>query len=116
MNISYTKAGDYYIPDIVLSDTTKYHIGKYGRMHQEYLKENRPILYDDLILTEKLLPYLAEIDETCRRRLDIIIPEMARREGVDAELKRRSSLEWAARMNSIKSRAEETVLQELVYS
>ncbi|MCD8369700.1 MAG: TnpV protein [Clostridiales bacterium] len=116
MEITYTKHGDYYLPDIVLSDNTHYHIGKYGRMRRAFLKEHRPIIYSDLVLTEKLFPHLAEIDEACHQRLDIMIQAMAEREGVNAALKRADSMEWTRRMNNIKARAEEVILAELVYA
>ncbi|MCD8085553.1 MAG: TnpV protein [Clostridiales bacterium] len=116
MDITYTKCGDYYIPNIALSDATDYHIGKYGRMCRTFLEEHRPIQYNDLVLTEKLFPHLAEIDEVCRQRLEIMIPVMAEQEGVTAALKRTDQMEWVRRMNSIKARAEEVILAELVYS
>ena len=72
MELTYSKCGDYLIPDLVLSDTKEYHIGKYGRLRRAYLKEHRPILYTDLIITEKLFPHLEEIDTACRERLEII--------------------------------------------
>ena len=62
MELPYTQCGDYLIPDLVLSDTKKYHIGTYGRLRHAYLKEHRPILYTELIVTDKLLPNLEEID------------------------------------------------------
>lgn len=115
MEITYTKHGDYYIPDITLSDDTHYQIGKYGRMRKTFLREHKPILYSDLVLTEKLYFHLAEIDETCYRRLGIMIPAMAKREGVTPALKKEDSMEWTRRMNSIKARAEEIVMDELVF-
>ncbi|MCD7919813.1 MAG: TnpV protein [Clostridiales bacterium] len=116
MDIAYTKCGDYYIPNIALSDTTHYHIGKYGRMRRMFLMEHRPIQYSDLVLTEKLFPHLAEINEVCHQRLEVMIPAMAEQEGVTAALKRTNQMEWVRRMNSIKARAEEVILAELVYS
>ncbi|MCD8127676.1 MAG: TnpV protein [Clostridiales bacterium] len=116
MNITYTKCGDYYLPNIALSDTTHYHIGKYGRMRRTFLQEHRPIQYSDPVLTEKLFPHLAEIDEACRQRLEIMIPTTAEQEGVTAALKRADQMEWVRRMNSIKARAEEVILAELVYA
>ncbi len=115
MDITYTKSGDYYLPNIALSNTTHYHIGKYGWMRRVFLREHRPIQYSDLVLTEKLFPHLAEIDEACHQRLEIMIPAMAEQEGVTAALKRANQMEWVRRMNSIKSRAEEIILTELVY-
>lgn len=116
MDITYTKNGDYYLPNIVLSDTTHYHIGKYGQMRRAFLKEHRPIQYNDLILTEKLFPHLAEIDDACHQRLEVMIPAMAEREGVAAALKKADQIEWVRRMNSIKARAEEVILAELIYT
>ncbi|MCD8353183.1 MAG: TnpV protein [Clostridiales bacterium] len=116
MDITYTKSGDYYLPNIVLSNTTHYHIGKYGRMRRDFLKEHRPIQYSDLILTEKLFPHLAEIDDACHQRLAVMIPAMVEREGVAAALKKADQIEWVRRMNSIKARAEEVILAELIYT
>ena len=116
MELTYTKCGDYLIPDLVLLDTKEYHIGKYGRLRRAYLKEHRPILYTDLIVTEKLFPHLEEIDTTCRERLEIIETAMMRQEGVTEALKADDQMEWVRRRNSIHSRAEEIVLHELVYA
>ena len=77
MELTYTQCGDYLIPDLVLSDTKEYHIGKYGRMRRAYLKEHRTILYTDLVVTEKLFPHLEEIDTACRERLEIIEKAMS---------------------------------------
>ena len=87
MELTYTKCGDYLIPNLVLSDTKEYHIGKYGRLRRAYLKEHRPILYTDLIVTEKLFPHLEEIDIACRERLEIIEKSMMQQEGVTEALK-----------------------------
>ena len=87
MELTYTQCGDYLIPNLVLADTKEYHIGKYGRMRRAYLKEHRPILYTDLIVTEKLLPHLEEIDIACRERLEIIEKAMMQQEGVTEALK-----------------------------
>ena len=116
MELTYTQCGDYLIPDLVLSDTSEYHIGKYGRMRRVYLKDHRPALYSILLLTEKLFPHLAEIDAACKNRLAIIEAEMMRREGVTEALKAANQMKWVRRRNGILSRAEEIVLHELVYA
>ena len=116
MELTYTQCGDYLIPDLVLSDTREYHIGKYGRMRRIYLKEHRPAIYSTLLLTEKLFSHLSEIDAACKTRLDIIEIAMMRQEGVTEALKADNQMEWVRRMNSIHSRAEEIVLHELVYA
>jgi hypothetical protein len=115
MTIQYHKSGDYYLPNLVLEDTEVQPIGKYGRMRKRYLKEHRPALYSSLLLTGKLDQHLAEIDETCEERMELLSGQMARQEGVTEELKAADQMEWVRRMNSIRSRAEETVLSELVY-
>ena len=116
MEPTYTQRGDYLIPNLVLSDTKEYPIGKYGRMRRIYLKEHRPAIYSTLLLTEKLFSHLSEIDAACKTRLDIIEAEMMRQEGVTEALKAADQMEWVRRRNSIHSRAEEIVLHELVYA
>ena len=116
MELTYTQCGDYLIPDLVLSDTSEHHIGKYGRMRHAYLRDHRTALYSTLLLTEKLFPHLAETDAACKNRLEIIEAEMMRREGVTEALKADNQMEWVRRRNSIHSRAEEIVLHELVYT
>lgn len=87
MEPTYTQRGDYLIPNLVLSDTKEYHIGKYGRMRRAYLKDHHPALYSTLLLTEKLFSHLSEIDAACKTRLDIIEAEMMCQEGVTEALK-----------------------------
>ena len=116
MELTYTQCGDYLIPNLVLSDTKEYHIGKYGRMRRAYLKEYRPAIYSTLLLTEKLFSHLSEIDAACKTRLDIIETALMRREGVTEALKAADQMEWVRRRNGIHSRAEEIVLHELVYA
>lgn len=116
MEPTYTQRGDHLIPNLVLSDTREYHIGKYGRMRRAYLKEYRPAIYSTLLLMEKLFPHLAEIDAACKARLDIIETAMMRQEGVTEALKADNQMEWVRRRNSIHSQAEEIVLHELVYA
>ena len=86
MTLTYTRQGDYLIPNIALIEF-KGEIGHYGRMRREYLKEHRPILYNDLILTEKLFPHLQEIDQAAQHRIDILIPQLKARRGITEELK-----------------------------
>ena len=90
-------------------------IGHYGRMRLNYLRERRPGLYTRLILSGKLYEHLAEIDQTSRRRIEQIIPGLAQTEGVDEILKAKDQMVWVGRMNSIRQRAEEMILQELIY-
>ena len=113
--LTYTLCGDYYFPDINLSDTDKTPLGHYGRMRLNYLQEHRPGLYTRLILSGKLYEHLAEINQTSRHRMEQIIPRLAQAEGVDEKLKVQDQMSWVGRMNNIRRRAEEIILQELIY-
>ena len=115
MGVTYHWEGDVRIPDLVLSDTTDYHVGKYGRLRHRYLKEHRRVLFTIMLTNETLAKHVADIDAACRERLDVLIPAMAKQEGVTEQLKAEDQMEWVRRMNNIKSRTEEIVLQELVY-
>ncbi len=112
---SYTKVGDYLLSNLVLDETERRHIGKYARLCKRYLKEHHRAQYTNLLLTGKLDQYLTEIDEACEERMELIARQMAKREGVTEALKAADQMEWVRRMNSIRSRAEEIVLSELVY-
>jgi len=115
MGGTYHWEGDYLIPDITLPPAHDYRLSKYGRMRRQFLKEHRPVIYSDIALDGTLFPHLAEIDEACNNRMEIICKAMAEREGVTEALKAADQLEWVRRMNSIHNRAEESVLRELVY-
>ncbi len=112
--IDYILVGDYYIPDLKLPEENR-PIGRYGRLHREYLKQERPARYSSLILTGKLWTYLADLNEQAEERLDVIIEQMKAAEGVTEELKAQNQLEWVGRMNNIRSRAEEIINSELIY-
>ena len=115
MEITYSQCGNYLIPDLVLAEEDKQPIGKYGRMRKRYLKEHRPVLYSNMLLEEKLFQHLAEIDEACEERMELLTRQMAKQEGVTEALKASDQMEWVRRTNSIRNRAEEIVLHELVY-
>ncbi len=114
MEITYTKYGDVYLPDLIIEDDAAT-FGKYGRMRERYLKEHRSALYSSMLLSGKLFRHLAEIDQACENRMELIIRQMAEQEGVTEILKAADQMEWVRRMNSIRNRAEEIVLHELVY-
>ena len=113
--IHYTLHGDYYLPDLTLPEAPNQSIGLYDRIRKTYLEERRPDLYERRILSGKLYDHLAEIDQTCRERMERIISRMAETEGVDEQMKASDQMGWIGRMNSIRVRAEETVLAELVF-
>ena len=112
----YERIGDYYIPVLTLSSEEQCPIGKWGRMHRDYIKEHRPILFNDLILSGHLWVYLVDLNEQAQERLDTIMEQMKDAEGVTEELKRTQQMEWVRRCNNIHNRAEEIILQEMIYS
>ena len=112
--IEYVLAGDYYIPDLKLPNEERT-IGKYGRMHRDYLKEHKPMRFNDLVLEGQLWTYLADLNEQAQSRLQLIIRQMQEAESVTDELKENDQMAWIKAMNSIHNRAEEIVLRELIY-
>ncbi len=113
--IHYTLHGDYYLPDITAPETDSRPIGKWGQMHRDYLKKHRPGLYSRLILSGRLYQTLAELNEQAQARLELIVRQMQCSEGVDESLKAQDQTQWVGRMNSIRQRAEEIILVELIY-
>lgn len=116
MELTYRKCGDYYIPNLTLRDTKEYSIGKYGWMRRTYLEKHRPFLYHELLVTERLMAHLEEIDTACREQLEVMEKDMMAQKGVTEALKAADQMEWVRRCNSIRSRAEEVILRELVYA
>lgn len=114
---TYRREGDYLVPDLsLLSEESEIRIGKYGRMRKRFLKEHRPALYANLLLSGTLTKHLAEIDRSCLDRLENIETSLMKREGVTESLKASDQMEWVRQRNSIHDRAEEVVLTELVYA
>ena len=116
MGGTYRQVGNYFIPNLVLTDDGDYQIGKYGRMRRSYLKEHRKILYTNYVVEGTLFKHLAEIDQACNERIEIIVSAMSEQEGVTEALKAADHMEWVRRKNNIRNRAEEIVLTELVYA
>ncbi len=112
--LHYTLVDDYYIPDLKLPEESR-PIGRYGRLHREYLKQEHPARYSSLILTGKLWTYLADLNEQAEERLDLIMEQMKAAEGVTEELKARNQLEWVGQMNNIRNRGEEIIKSEMIY-
>ena len=111
--MDYVLAGDYYIPDLKLPNEER-PIGKYGRMHREYLKEHNSMMFNDLVLDGQLWTYLADLNEQAENRLQFIIKQMQETENVTDELKEQNQMAWVQAMNNIYNRAEEIVIHELV--
>ena len=114
--LTYTRSGDYWIPNLSLSQQENLPLGKYGRMRKAYLQEHRPVLWNSLILSEKLYPHLREIDETANSRLERMMPELMQSAGVTEALKASDPMKWVGLMNSLKAQAEEVILTELIYA
>ena len=114
--MTFTKNGDYLIPDLSLSENTERPLGKYGRMRKNYLKEHRPVLWNSLLLSESLYPHLREIDETATSRLEKMMPELMKAAGATEELKATDPMKGVGLMNNCKAQAEEMILAELVFS
>ena len=115
-SLTYTMNGDYQIPDLKLTEQPEKPLGKYGRMRKAYLKEHRPLIYNQLLLTEKLYPHLIEIDETAQSRLEQMIPQLAKDAGATEQLKASDPMRWVGLMNTCKAQAEEILMAELINS
>ena len=117
MEFKYVKNKDWYIPDIQCSSKGKRaNIGKYGRMRERFLKEHKHSLYDHLVASEELASHLSKLDKEARNYLHQLIIDLAEQEGVNEELKSQNQIEWMQKMNNIKNRAEEIVMNDLIYN
>lgn len=111
----YALIGDYYIPVLTMSSEEQRPICKWGRMYRDYIKEHRPILFTDLVLSGQLWSHLADLNEQVQERLALIIEQMQQVEGVTEDLKAADQMAWVEAMNSIRSRAEEIILRGMIY-
>ena len=115
MNISYTKQGDYLLPNLILKDKKQYNIGKYGLLRLEYIKKYKLGLYFDLLVNDNLNEYLHNIDTTVMEKVQKLITELAQKENINEQLKENNQMLWASKMNNIKNIAEEIILKEYIY-
>ena len=113
---TYTRVGDFLIPDLVLDEQPEGWIGKYGVMRQEYLKKWKKSLYNDLLLSGKLKQHLLDINRDAQEEFETIVRQTAKAEGVTEELKKQDQMEWIRRMNNIRNRAEAFIKHDLIYS
>ena len=114
MELNFIKCGDYYIPDIKLKNPN-IRLGKWGRMRKEYLRLANPVLFSDMVLKETLYEHCAEIEETAKKRMEIIVPQLAKAYGVTEQLKAENQIEWVRQMNACVAQAEEAIKGELIY-
>ena len=115
MKIDYRKCRDYYIPNLVISNTKNFKLGKYGKMRLNYMKTQKKAEYSILLMEDKLSEHLQEIDKTVTNRYNLLMKQFAEQENITEELKANNQLEWVGKMNSIKNRAEEIIFNELIY-
>ena len=111
---TYREENGHLIPNVTLPEQTDYQIGKYGRMHLDYIKQHRRGRYTTLLTEDKLNTRLHEIDVQANEMVEVIVANLARERGIDEELKASDALKWVAEMNNIKASAEEIVLREVV--
>ena len=114
MELTYTRTGDYEIPNIVLSQTGS--IGHYGRLRREYPREHRPVIFNALVLSERLFPHLQEVEQRAHDRMDELTELLKKERMIDEKLKARDPMRWVGEMNNIRACAEEIVLKEIVYA
>lgn len=115
MNISYTKKGDYLLPNLILKDKEQFNIGKYGLLRLEYIKKYKLGLYFDLIVNDTLNEYLHNIDTTVMEKVQKLITELAEKDNINEDLKQNNQILWVSKMNNIKNIAEEIILKEYIY-
>ena len=114
--IRYTLQGDYYLPDLALPAEEQQPIGIWGQRHLRHIKQNRRVLYTNLLTSGKLNSYLADIDKQAEELFSRLVKQMAEREGVTEQLKVDNQMAWVARMNNIRSRATEVVNTDFIYT
>ena len=114
MKLEYIQNGDYYIPNLTIQQEER-SIGKWGRMHREFLREHRPIQFSQMVLSDTLFTYLADLNEQAQQRMETLLTQMQTAEGITEELKAADPTAWVQRMNSIQARAEEIVREELIF-
>ena len=112
-NLTYIASGEYFIPDIQIQEISK-PIGRYGWMRRKYLQEENPILYNDLILTEKLFPHLLEVEKIAQRRFDVLMEQMKVCRNITEELKQENPMLWVDEMNNIRACIDEIIMREII--
>ena len=115
MEITYSKYGDYYLPDLVLSEEEPATYGRFGRIRLKYLKEHRRVLYINLLTSGELTQHLNEVDRQAREMLELLVKQMAQEQGITEQMKAEDQMAWVGAMNNIRSAAEEIVLREIMF-
>lgn len=112
---TYTKHGDYYLPDLTVPTDKKYNIGKYGRIHGGYIKRHRPCKYSAMMIQGTWLDYLAEVDNAAKLEVERLVKNFANNLSISEELKATDQMQWVGLMNCIKAQAEEIIMKNIVY-
>ena len=113
--ITYSKQGDYLIPDLTLPTEPEIPLGRYAMMHRDYLEQHQRVTYLNLLTSGKLNAHLHEVEQTALQRLELLTKQLALQQGVTEELKEKAPMQWVGLMNNIRSQAEEVILDELIY-
>ena len=114
--VTYTKVGDYYLPNLTVPTDKKYNIGKYGRIHGKFIKENYPCRYSAMMIQGTWLDYLEEVDNAAKAEVDQLVKKFADRLDISEELKAKDQMQWVGLMNSAKAQAEEIIYKNLIYA
>ena len=114
MKLEYIRNGDYYIPNLTIQKEER-SIGKWGRMHREFLREHHPIQFSRLVLSDTLFTYLADLNEQAQQRMETLISQMQAAEGITEDLKATDPMAWSQHMNNIQARTEEIIREELIF-
>ena len=113
---TYTQQGDYLLPDIKLLDQPEYKIGVWGQRRRQYLKQHHRVKYYNMLTQCTLYPHLADVEQRAQRMFDDLVNQMAKQEGVTEQMKADDVMQWVSRMNNIRSRAKEVVMNDLIYA
>ncbi len=117
MGSTYRQVGDYLIPDLTLpAEEKEIRLSKWGKIHKDYLKNHKRLMFDIMLTKGTLFRYLADIDKQAQEMFDRLMEQMTKAEGVTEQLKEENQMLWVARMNNIRNRAEEIVLYEIIYT
>lgn len=114
--ITYTKQGDYLIPDLTLPEEPELPLGRYAQMHRDYLENHKRVTYLNLLTTGKLNEHLYQTEQAALQRLELLAKQLSKEQGVTEELKEKAPMQWVQAMNGIRSQAEEVILNELIYN
>ena len=114
--ITYTKQGDYLIPDLTLPTEPEIQLGRYAQMHRDYLEKHKRVTYLNLLTSGELNAHLHQTEQTALQRLELLTKQLSKEQGVTEELKEKAPMQWVQAMNAIRSQAEEVILEELIYS